>query len=208
MCHTSMALDFRDTHAIRPHPVGLAGVALLGLSIPVPELRRIFAPQGSLPKGSRHPSALGQGLWELGPPLLLITALKSNRQNGGETARGFVKTNKFKEKASYVFPQQPRRHAGCLGFHLLLLLLKGKRKGSRKRRGAGDSLLATLGTVMSSCQGDMAPAQGARPALVDRAAGRGGHPWYPLGWRRQHTRHGRVPKDAWLLPGHGSLAKP
>lgn len=39
-----------------------------------------------------------QGLWEPAPPPFPVTALNSNCQNRGETARGFVKTNKLKEK--------------------------------------------------------------------------------------------------------------
>lgn len=170
----------------------------------------MFAPQRSLPKGSRCPSVPVGGLWEPAPSLLPVTALNSNRQNRGETVQGFVKTNKLKEKALCMFPQQPRRHEGCLAFPPppAALLLKGKRKESRKQRGAGDSLLATLGTVMSSCQGDMAPARGAWPALVAGAVGWGGHPWYHLGWRQWHAGHSRVPRDAGLLPCHAALLSP
>lgn len=43
------------------------GMALPGLSIPVPELGRIFSPQGSLPKRSRHPLALEEAAVGTGP---------------------------------------------------------------------------------------------------------------------------------------------
>lgn len=55
MCCTSVALGSRATHTVGPHPMGMA---LPGPSIPVPELGRIFSPQGSLPKGE---GAVGTG---------------------------------------------------------------------------------------------------------------------------------------------------
>lgn len=134
MCCMSVALGSRDTHAVGPHPVGMA---LPSLSIPVPELGRIFSPQGSLPKGSGTPWPWRRGLWEPVPPLLPITALNSNHQNGGETVWGFVKINKFKEKASNVFPQQPRRHMGCLASSPpRLLIIKREKKARQKVKGS------------------------------------------------------------------------
>lgn len=150
----------------------------------------------------------GQGLWEPAPPPFPVTALNSNCQSRGETTRGFVKTNKLKEKPRTRFLSNRNVRRDVWAYPPCFLLLKGKRKGSRERRGAGDSLLATLGTVMSSCQGDVAPVQGTWPAFVAGAVGWRRCPWCPLGWRRWHARHSHHHRDARLFLSHISLAKP
>jgi len=139
-------------------------------------------PRDLFPKGLGAPWLCGGGLREPTLLLLPITGLNSSCQNGGETAWGFVKTSKLRKRPHTCFLSNRDVTRDVWASPPFFLLLKGKRKGSRKQRGAGDSLLATLGTVTSSWQGDMAPVRGARPALMAGVAG-WSHPWCPLGWR-------------------------
>lgn len=88
MPHTSTALSFRNINALQPCYMEVAWVVLPSFSTPVPELGKIFAPQGNLPKGSGSPPGLGRRLWNW----FSVAALNSTSQSRGEMEQALLKS--------------------------------------------------------------------------------------------------------------------
>lgn len=84
----SFGLQEHGCSSISFHEDGWAWVVLPGLSIPVPELGRISATQGHLPKGSWCIPALGRGLWNW----LHVTAPNSTHQSTEEMEQALLKS--------------------------------------------------------------------------------------------------------------------
>lgn len=177
VCCTSTALGFRDAYAVRPHPMGMAGVALPGLSIPVPETGRISAPQRSLSKGSGCPLALQEGAVGTSPASAPCYCSEQLRTEG-RRCRALLKQTNPRKRPRRRFLSN-RCHAGCLAFPCPPPYYeKGKEREAESK--------GELGTVSWQrwdsnvlLPEDMAPAQPAWLFLAAGASGCGGIPGVP-----------------------------
>lgn len=86
---------------------------------------------------------------------------------------GFVKTNKCKEKALYMFPQQPRRHAGCLAFPPRRLIIKREKKGRQKAKGSWGQSPGNAGDSNVLLPGGRGSSAGSRASPRGRSGGMG-----------------------------------